>query len=204
MTFQVPVDPEINPDLRVLLEERQEELAETFSPPGSRSNSQNFFENICDLTDAVHHRHHERDSSDDEEGDHDDILDEVEASELARQYSQAQPQASEDDNHRELDDGSDELDKSSVVTVMQTGCGCTRQCYTNFTVDRVWEYRLNMSEFPKDQLDVLLLAKLEQSEVMGEPVRGGKRARQNFSYSFDGQLVCEKVWRYIHNIGTFN
>ncbi|XP_077999585.1 uncharacterized protein LOC144452366 [Glandiceps talaboti] len=45
------------------------------------------------------------------------------------------------------------------------------------------------------------LSKLEQSEVLGDTIRGGKRERQYFNYTFAGQSVCEKAWRYIHSIG---
>ncbi|XP_070539133.1 uncharacterized protein [Ptychodera flava] len=184
MAFSAPIDPQFNQELRTLLEERQEELFETFSPPESRANSQGSTENVSE--DCIRH-----DANDDEDdSDEDEPLTEADPTELARFYSQTHPEMVHEDDHREDDD---DLDKSSVEAVFRTGCGCKHQCYTNFSVDRVWEYRLNMSEFQKDQLDVLVLAKLEQCEVQGEPIRGGKRERQFFDYVFDGHRTCEKV-----------
>ncbi|XP_077985509.1 uncharacterized protein LOC144440120 isoform X2 [Glandiceps talaboti] len=94
----------------------------------------------------------------------------------------------------------DDLAKSAVELAMKDGCGCKIECFTSLSVDRVWEYRLNVAVFQRDQLDVLILSKLEQSEVLGDTIRGGKRERQYFNYTFVGQPVCEKAWRYIHSI----
>ncbi|XP_070556136.1 uncharacterized protein [Ptychodera flava] len=187
MSLEVPIDDTIDPEIRFLLEELQNNIAETFSLPGSRSNSQN----IDDLVDASTNTAEVHDDSGDDEG-----TETPDVAALARLYPSS-------DEVRDDQGPRDDLSKASVQATMQTGCGCTNHCFkfNGVDVDRVWESRINMAEFPKEQFDVLILSKLEQSEVMGDPKGGGKRERQHFQYRFSGQIVCEKAWRYIHNIG---
>ncbi|XP_070552474.1 uncharacterized protein [Ptychodera flava] len=138
MAFSAPIDPQFNQELRTLLEERQEELFETFSSPESRANSQGSTENVSE--DCIRH-----DANDDEDdSDEDEPLTEADPTELARFYSQTHPEMVHEDDHREDDD--DDLDKSSVEAVFRTGCGCKHQCYTNFSVDRVLRYIHNLGE----------------------------------------------------------
>ena len=38
-------------------------------------------------------------------------------------------------------------------------------------------------------------------EVRSEGVRTGKRSRQRFHYEFQGQVIGENAWRFIHDLG---
>ncbi|XP_070552713.1 uncharacterized protein [Ptychodera flava] len=81
------------------------------------------------------------------------------------------------------------------------GCGCKDECFGKLKLDVVFQHRLNMAEFTKDQRDILILAKLDENSYSGDTVRGGKRECQRFIYKFDSVRVCEKVWRYCYYVG---
>ena len=65
----------------------------------------------------------------------------------------------------------------------------------------MFDYRLQLGEFSREEKEILLLSKLESIEVRLENVRTSKRSRQRFCYEFQGQVICENAWRFIHDFG---
>ncbi|XP_070543678.1 uncharacterized protein [Ptychodera flava] len=96
----------------------------------------------------------------------------------------------------------DPLDEATARRIMEAGCGCNRKCYQRLDFDRVHGYRLDLAEFSRQEKDILLLAKLQSMEVSGDTARGEKRSCQRFRYTFDGQEICEKAFRFVHFVGS--
>ncbi|XP_070547238.1 uncharacterized protein [Ptychodera flava] len=95
----------------------------------------------------------------------------------------------------------DPLDEATARRIMEVGCGCNRKCYQRLDFDRVHGYRLDLAEFSRQEKDILLLAKLQSMEMSGDTARGEKRSCQRFRYTFDGEEICEKAFRFVHFVG---
>ncbi|XP_070548133.1 uncharacterized protein [Ptychodera flava] len=159
---------------------------------------------------------------------HRDFLDDIESEHQQRQLSSDESSNGSDSENSESDsddecqtssqdlvanftastESSRETDgnnhASEVTAEFQVGCGCSNRCYSQLNADRVFQYRLNLAEFTKTEKDILLLAKIEQMEKKGDTRRGKIRECQRFRYEFDGYEICEKAWRFIHDISVWS
>ncbi|XP_070573522.1 uncharacterized protein [Ptychodera flava] len=157
---------------------------------------------------------------------HRDFLDDIESEHQQRQLSSdessngSDSENSESDSDDECQTSSQDLvanftastessretdgNASEVTAEFQVGCGCSNRCYSQLNADRVFQYRLNLAEFTKTEKDILLLAKMEQMEKKGDTRRGKIRECQRFRYEFDGYEICEKAWRFIHDISVWS
>ncbi|XP_070539002.1 uncharacterized protein [Ptychodera flava] len=114
--------------------------------------------------------------------------------------SRSQTTANESDGPENADI-IDPLDEATARRIMEVGCGCNRKCYQRLDFDRVHGYRLDLAEFSRQEKDILLLAKLQSMEMSGDTARGEKRSCQRFRYTFDGEEICEKAFRFVHFVG---
>ena len=87
----------------------------------------------------------------------------------------------------------------------QKGCGCSLNCFSDFTISEVAHARLALKALSKNERDMLLLGKLQtfyQLSKEGSSHLAPKRAR--LTYAYDSREVCEGAFCFIHGIGDFS
>ena len=96
-----------------------------------------------------------------------------------------------------------ELDEERdiVANELQKGCGCSEDCYSQFTEDELYDIRLTMHELSKQEKDMLLLGKLKVLICPGEVIHARKvskvkRRRITYQYAYDHHSVCERVFHF--------
>ena len=82
---------------------------------------------------------------------------------------------------------------------LQKGCGCSKDCYSQFTEDELYDIQLTMHEISKQEKDMLLLGKLQVLICPGEvkharKVSKAKRQRITYQYAYDHRSVCERFF----------
>ena len=101
------------------------------------------------------------------------------------------------------------IDDEEVVHEFEKGCGCRENCYEQFDVSEVSEYRLSMKELTKSERDMFLLGKLQL--LIRDPgtvhharsSKAMKKKRLTAEYAFDHRRICQKAFCFLHNIGEF-
>ena len=89
-------------------------------------------------------------------------------------------------------------DEAAVIaSEFENGCGCKEECYRQFTVDEICEFRLSMKELDKHERDLFLMGKLQTllmdpSTVYharwAKPV-ATKKQRCRVAYAFDHRMI---------------
>ncbi|XP_053375897.1 uncharacterized protein LOC123531691 [Mercenaria mercenaria] len=87
-------------------------------------------------------------------------------------------------------------DIDDVSTKINTGCPCKRNCYLNFTVDRIQTHILSLREMSKNEKEMLLMGTLKR---VGDNSRckNKERTRQRYDYYFDGKKICQEAFSFI-------
>jgi len=138
--------------------------------------------------------------SEDENTETEDTDQEEHLRHIVQEYIEYHPGMQEEEDDENQPENHQERDTDSTAAILE--CGCSRICFSLFPNPNVIEdYRLNIAEFTREEKEILILSKLEQMEYSSEGTRKGKRVCQRFSYVFQGQVMCETAWRYIHDIG---
>ena len=112
-----------------------------------------------------------------------------------------------------IEERQEDRDERSVVTAMlQETCGCrkgvhSRPCSLQFTAEQVSTVRGSCSELGQAELDMVVMGQLMagmNDNPTTNPVsrnRTRERRRAHYSLLHRGQPVCEKMFRFLHNIG---
>ena len=101
-----------------------------------------------------------------------------------------------------------EEDKSEFEKVKKfrlVGCGCTRiygkPCCDRIGKDVLEAARLTMQELDKNQMDLCLMAEMQQQMLLSDTVkRGSVRERQSVKFFHRGQEICLNAFLFIHDI----
>lgn len=91
---------------------------------------------------------------------------------------------------------------------IQSGCGCSFDCYSQFTEEEVFLNRLQMQELEKPLRDIYLLGKLQvlgkgsdASVSHSRKTSSSKRQRITYQYAYDHRVVCKPAFCFLHCIG---
>ena len=55
----------------------------------------------------------------------------------------------------------DDEEAAVIASEFENGCGCKEQCYQQFGVDEICEFRLSLKELDKHERDLFLMGKLQ-------------------------------------------
>ena len=97
-----------------------------------------------------------------------------------------------------------------IASEFESGCGCKEQCYKQFGVEEICEFRLSLKELDKHERDLFLMGKLQT--LIKDPstvthARSSKavlkKQRLRVMYAFDHRIVCQHAFCFIHDIGDF-
>ena len=95
------------------------------------------------------------------------------------------------------DTGTDQESDDGVTGV---GCECKNgSCLYQFRPEAIDVHREMVRDMEKDEKEMYVMETLQT--IGGENTRGGKRKRVRYGYSFEGKIVCRRVYRYIFDIG---
>ena len=101
-----------------------------------------------------------------------------------------------------------DADKRAVREQLRRGCGCSFDCYKQFTDEEIFRVRLQMQELEKPLRDFYLLGKLqilsrgaEASVSHSRQTSSTKRQRVTYQYAYDHRVVCKAAFCFIHCIG---
>ena len=104
--------------------------------------------------------------------------------------------------------GDQDAEKKFVRDILQRGCGCSFNCYEQFSLENVIHIRLQMQELEKPLRDFYLLGKLQ---VLGKGTDASvsharqtlstKRRRVTYQYAYDHRIVCKGAFCFLHCIG---
>ena len=91
---------------------------------------------------------------------------------------------------------------------LRQGCGCSFECYNQFSDDEVFHVRLQMQELEKPLRDFYLLGKLQVLGKGGDvPIShsrqasSSKRQRVTYQYAYDHRTICKAAFCFLHCIG---
>ena len=91
-------------------------------------------------------------------------------------------------------------DRRLVRDHMRQGCGCSFDCYKQFTDDEVFQIRLQMQEMEKPQRDFVLLGKL-QVLGKGADTSVSHSHKTSSQYAHDHRILCKSAFCFLHCIG---
>ena len=99
-----------------------------------------------------------------------------------------------------------DVEKQSIEDHLKMGCGCTGDCYDQFSFDELYSIRLQMNELEKSEKDMLVLGKLQilsrgDDIKHARTVTSAKRQRITFRYAYDHRSVCKDAFCFLHSIG---
>ena len=94
-----------------------------------------------------------------------------------------------------------EADLLAVRDRFRAGCGCSLDCFADFSVEEVADARLSLKRLSKAECDMLLTGKLQTFYKPPQDGSAPKRAR--LSYAYDSREVCEGAFCFIHGIGDY-
>ena len=104
----------------------------------------------------------------------------------------------------------DDEEVAIIASEFENGCGCKEQCYQQFGVDEIYEFRLSLKELDKHDRDLFLMGKLQTSMKDPSTVSHArsskavsKKQRLKVIYAFDHRIVCQHAFCFIHDIGDF-
>lgn len=115
-----------------------------------------------------------------------------------------------EDVHDDLGNYASENDRQLVVDFLETGCGCTDNCGTKFSVNSFMEMRIQAAEIDQyrdhvNMLDQVILGELlclrntsDQTERSRKPNAARKQAQT--TYLIKGQQVCRETYLFCHQI----
>ena len=89
------------------------------------------------------------------------------------------------------------------------GCGCSEDCYQQFSPQEILDFKLSMRELSKGERDLFLMGKLQvcirdsATVTHARSRTATKKQRVSCQYAFDHRLVCQNAFCYIHEIGNF-
>ena len=101
----------------------------------------------------------------------------------------------------------DEIDE--IAAEIEKGCGCSEDCFRQFTLQEILDFKLSMRELSKGERDLFLMGKLHVSirdpttVAHARSKKAVKKQRMSCQYAFDHRLVCQNTFCYIHEIGNF-
>ena len=97
---------------------------------------------------------------------------------------------------------------ADITSKLSSGCPCSNNCLSQFTVAEVYSFCLSLREMTKAEKDMLILGKLHALSRAGSSIHHankvqlGKRKRVTCDYHFDYRTVCKEAVIFLHDIGT--
>ena len=88
-----------------------------------------------------------------------------------------------------------EADLLAVRDRFRAGCGCSLDCFANFSVEEVADARLSLKHLSKAECDMLLTGKLQT--FYKPPKEGSAPKRAHLSYAYDSREVCKGAFCFI-------
>lgn len=81
-------------------------------------------------------------------------------------------------------------------------CGCSKNCLDQFDAGEIEQTRLTMRELEQVEHECLILGILESlRERTEENTKGKKRKRSQFTYRYQGVVVCQGAFRHVYELG---
>ena len=99
-------------------------------------------------------------------------------------------------------------EKGIVHHELENGCGCSENCYGQFTEDEIYSIRLLMLELQKPEKDMLLLGKLQVFANASDMFHHARKTTKTkcrriaYQYSYDSRSVCKSAFCFLHYTGT--
>ena len=95
-----------------------------------------------------------------------------------------------------------------VAQFASAGCGCSKKCSSQFSVEYIRDMRAQCYDLTHTKLDMALLGQLVASTntsgtvVVESGHLGKERQRVYTTFYHAGKVVCGKKFRFLHTIGS--
>ena len=95
-----------------------------------------------------------------------------------------------------------------VARFASAGCGCSKKCSSQFSVNYVRDIRAQCYDLTHSELDMVLLGQLMASTNTSQKVvveSGHLEAERKRSYTtfyHAGKVVCGKTFSFLHTVGS--
>ena len=102
----------------------------------------------------------------------------------------------------------DTEEEEMVAQFASAGCGCSKKCSSQFSVNYVRDIRAQCYDLTHSELDMVLLGQLMASTNTSEKVvvDSGhlevERKRCYTTFYHAGKVVCGKTFRFLHTVGS--
>ena len=102
----------------------------------------------------------------------------------------------------------DTEEEEMVAQFASAGCGCSKKCSSQFSVDYVRDIRAQYYDLTRSELDMVLLGQLMASTNTSEKVvvesghLEAERKRAYTTFYHAGKVVCGKTFRFLHTVGS--
>ena len=102
----------------------------------------------------------------------------------------------------------DTEEEEMVAQFASAGCGCSKKCSSQFSVDYVRDIRAQCYDLTHSELDMVLLGQLMASTNTIEKVvvesghLEAERKRAYTTFYHAGKVVCGKTFRFLHTVGS--
>ena len=102
----------------------------------------------------------------------------------------------------------DTEEEEMVAQFASAGCGCSKKCSSQFSVDYVPDIRAQCYDLTHSELDMVLLGQLMASTNTSEKVvvesghLEAERKRAYTTFYHAGKVVCGKTFRFLHTVGS--
>ncbi|XP_053389671.1 uncharacterized protein LOC128552653 [Mercenaria mercenaria] len=100
----------------------------------------------------------------------------------------------------ENDDPQFDLDK--LDSVYDKGCGCSKNCFLQFSVEEIRSNIYNLRELTKTEKELLIMGTLKKIGN-DQRCRSGERKRVRYEYIFNGIKICQDAFLVIYDIGLW-
>lgn len=101
--------------------------------------------------------------------------------------------------------GEREAEQRLTCERFEKGCGCSLDCFSDFTVGEVADVRLSLKLLSKSERDMFLLGKLQTFyEPPGKGSAHPRPKRARLVYAYDSRELCEGAFCFIHEVGDFS
>ncbi|XP_053392666.1 uncharacterized protein LOC123542687 [Mercenaria mercenaria] len=118
------------------------------------------------------------------------------ATPLAEEYgNESENQVNEDTNVNSEDP---QCDINNVKTIYDSGCKCTKNCFSNFTFSQIESNILNVREMTKSEKEMLIMGTLKR--IISDARCKGNRKRSRYEYVFEGVTVCHETFLVVFDI----
>ena len=102
-----------------------------------------------------------------------------------------------------------DVHKKSIISIfLSAGCGCAKQCSSQFTAEHVTSVRASCAELPNNELDMAILGQLMTSVNSSSTVSTAAHHKQDkckksyTTFCHQVKPVCISMFRFLHGVGN--